>query len=77
MGVMMSKTEDDNVELTEKINADLRAKMQQTQDLPEGIDPDFADAEYLEGYEKKSKFSWIWFVLVALALASLVFIIIL
>ncbi len=77
MGVMMSKTEDDNVELTEKINADLRTRMQQTQDLPEGIDPDFADAEYLEGFEQKSKFTWIWFILIALAIASLVFIIIL
>lgn len=77
MGVIVTKDEDDNVELTKKINADLREKMQKTQ-MADGEDPDFiADSEYFEQFEKTGRFSWIWFILVALALASLVFIILL
>lgn len=77
MGVLVSKDDDDNIALTNKINADLREKMARTQS-PENETPDFAaDPEYLKEYEKTSKFSWIWFVLIALAIASLVFIILL
>ncbi|MBR3232791.1 hypothetical protein IKF74_00670 [Candidatus Saccharibacteria bacterium] len=77
MGVMVTKDEDDNKALTEKINADLREKVQKTQ-MADGEDPDFIEnSEYFEQYEKTGRFSWIWFVLVALALVSLVFIILL
>ena len=77
MGVMVTKDEDDNKLLTVRINADLREKMQRTQ-LADGEDPDFVeDSEYFEQYEKTGRFSWVWFVLVALALVSLVFIILL
>jgi len=77
MGVMVTRDEDDNRELTRKINADLREKMQRTQ-TADGEDPDFIeDSEFFEQYEKTGRFGWIWFVLVALALASLVFIILL
>lgn len=77
MGVMVTKEDDDNVELTKKINADLREKVQRTQ-IADGEDPDFiADSEYFEQYEKTGRFGWIWFILVGLALVSLVFIILL
>ena len=77
MGVMVAKDEDDNKELTEKINADLREKMQRTQ-MADGEDPDFIEnSEFFEQYEKTGRFSWVWFVLGVLALASLVFIILL
>lgn len=77
MGVMVTKDEDDNVELTEKIRADLREKVQKTQ-MADGEDPDFIeDSEFFEQYEKTGRFSWVWFILVALALVSLVFIILL
>ena len=77
MGVMVTKDEDDNIELTEKINADLREKVQRTQ-VADGEDPDFiADSEFFEQYEKTGRFTWVWFVLGFLALASLVFIILL
>ena len=77
MGVMVTKDEDDNKALTEKINADLREKVQKTQ-MADGEDQDFIEnSEYFEQYEKKGRFSWIWFVIVALALVSLVFIILL
>lgn len=77
MGVMVTKDEDDNAELTERIQADLREKVQKTQKA-DGEDPDFiADSEYFEQFEKTGRFSWVWFILIALALVSLVFIILL
>ena len=55
MGVMVTKEDDDNVELTKKINADLREKVQRTQ-IADGEDPDFiADSEYFEQYEKTGR----------------------
>ncbi len=77
MGVMVTKDEDDNVELTRKINSDLRERVQKTQNV-DGDGEEFnEDSEYLKDYEKTGKFSWIWFILIALALVSLVFIILL
>ncbi len=77
MGVMVTKEDDNNVALTNKINAELRGKMARTQS-DEGTATDFSkDAAYLSDYEKTHRFSWVWFVLIALALASLVFIILL
>lgn len=77
MAVIVTKDEDDNVALTRKINADLREKISRTQAL-DSDEPDFVnDSEYLENQEKTGRFSWIWFVLVALALVSLIFIILL
>ncbi|MBQ3430748.1 hypothetical protein IJG20_01430 [Candidatus Saccharibacteria bacterium] len=74
MGVLVAKEEDDNVSLTNKINADLREKMAKTQN-PEEDDPDFEDAEYLAQYKKTGRFTWVWFILIALAIASLTYII--
>ena len=77
MGVMVTKDEDDNRTLSRRINADLKEKVERTQ-LADGEDPDFiANSEYFEQYEKTGRFDWVWFVLVALAIASLVFIILL
>ena len=77
MGIMVTKDEDENMPLSRRINADLREKVEETQKA-DGEDPDFiADSEYFEQYEKTGRFSWIWFVLVGLALVSLVVIILL
>ncbi len=77
MGVMVTKDEDDNRALSRRINADLKEKVEHTQ-LADGEDPDFiANSEYFEQYEKTGRFGWVWFVLVILAVASLVFIILL
>lgn len=73
MGVLVTKEEDDNVALTNKINADLREKMSKTQN-PEDEDPNFEDAEYLENYKKTGRFTWVWFILIALAIASITYI---
>jgi hypothetical protein len=77
MGVMVTKDEDDNRALSRRINADLKEKVERAQ-LADGEDPDFmANSEYFEQYEKTGPFGWVWFVLVILAVASLVFIILL
>lgn len=72
MGIMVTKETDENARLTEKINADLRSRIQETSD---SVDKDFAEnSEYIKDLEKTSRFGWVWFVLVALAIVSLVFI---
>lgn len=77
MGVLLEKEEDRNVALSKKINADLRARA-----AAEGTadpNPDSSDdaSAYLENYDSTGRFAWVWFVLIALAIASLVFIILL
>lgn len=74
MGILVSKDEE-NSKLQERIDADLRTRVQQTS---EPTDKDFAeDSEYVKELEKTSKYSWVWFILIVLALASLVFMILL
>lgn len=74
MGILVSKDEE-NSKLQERIDADLRTRVQQTS---EPADKDFAeDSEYVKELEKTSKYSWVWFILIVLALASLVFMILL
>ena len=77
MGVIVNKEDDDNIELTNRINADLREKIAETQSA-EGDNPDFSeDVAYLDNYTKTGRFSWIWFILIGLAIVSLTFIILL
>ncbi|MBQ3261351.1 hypothetical protein IJH29_01705 [Candidatus Saccharibacteria bacterium] len=77
MAVIVTKDEDDNVALSEKINADLREKMSRTQNNQNDT-PDFGEpSEYLENYTKTNRFTWVWFVLIILALIALVFFILL
>lgn len=73
MGVIVNKKESQD-ELTRRINADLRAKALETADVEnDGSDVDLAeDAEYLKDLKKTGRFSWIWIVLVVLAVLSLV-----
>ncbi|MBQ2659992.1 hypothetical protein IJF86_01015 [Candidatus Saccharibacteria bacterium] len=72
MGIMVSKT-DENTKLTERVNADLRAKLDSTSAQE---DKDFTESsEYLKEMEKTGKFSWVWAVLIILAIISLIFII--
>jgi len=72
MGVIVHKEAQKNSELNDKIAADLRARAKAT----EVDDPDFVDdSDYLRNTKKTGKFSWIWFVLVGLALISLILIV--
>lgn len=73
MGVIVHKEQDRNTELNEKITADLRARAQRTSGIS---NPDLVgDADYVVDTKATSRFGWIWFVLVGLALLSLVAII--
>ncbi len=78
MGVMATKEEDNNADLTNQINADLREKLARTQSVEgEEGDVDYSEADYLKEYNKTGRFGWIWLILIALAVASLVFIMLL
>lgn len=74
MGVIVNKNNQDN-ELSRRINADLRAKAiaQQRMMNSEGGDPDFVEeSEYTKNMKKTGRFSWVWAVLIFLAILSLV-----
>lgn len=67
MGVMMSRDEDRS-ELNRRISADLRARAQSER----RHDPDYVDdSNYVKGTKKTGRFTWIWIVLIVLAIISL------
>ena len=71
MAIMMSKNED-NSELNRRSSADLRAR---TQDHRRH-DPDYVDdSAYVEDTKKTGRFTWVWIVLIVLAILSLICII--
>ncbi|MBO7131648.1 hypothetical protein J6V85_00040 [Candidatus Saccharibacteria bacterium] len=73
MGVIVNKENINNDDLSRRIDADLRAKMVESVGVVDGETPDYVDdSEYMEDYKKTSRFSWIWIVLIALALLSLI-----
>ena len=77
MGVIVTKDEDENTTLTERINADLRERASRAAEI-EGDGPDFAeDSEYIKELKTTGRFTWIWFILIALAIAAVIFIILL
>ena len=72
MGVIVNKKDNDS-ELSRRITADLRAKAMETVDVEGADDVDLAeDAEYLRDLKKTGRFSWIWIVLIVLAILSLI-----
>ena len=72
MGVIVNKKDNDS-ELSRRITADLRAKAMETADIDGADDVDLAeDAEYLRDLKKTGRFSWVWIVLVILAILSLI-----
>ena len=75
MAVVVTKEKDNNVELTNRINADLREKMSKVQNIDDDETDFVEDSDYLKEYRKTNRFAWVWIVLIALAIASLVFII--
>lgn len=71
MGIIVSKDNDRDSLLNERITADLREKAARTS----GSVTDFAENnEYTKDLKKSGKVSWFWFGLVALAAISLVII---
>lgn len=70
MGVIVSKDDNQNSRLTERINADLREKAVRASAI--AGDPDLVeDSDYARDLRKTGRFSWIWIVLIVLALISL------
>lgn len=76
MGIIVNK-QNDNDEITRRINEDLRAKALETITIDEGASsPDLAeDAEYLKDLKKTGRFGWVWLVLIGLAALSVISII--
>ena len=72
MGVIVNKKNEQD-ELSQRINADLRAKAMETSDIIQGEDPDFTEgSEYMQDFKKSGKLSWVWFLLIGLALLALI-----
>lgn len=70
MGIMVSKDMDSNSDLNRRIASDLRARAQTVEKYG---DPDFEeDSAYIEDTKKTGKFTWVWIVLIVLAIISLV-----
>lgn len=73
MGVIVNKENNENNELSRRINADLRAKVVAEKESEK--EPDYVnDSEYIKDFKKTSKFGWVWIILIALAIVSLIFI---
>ena len=70
MGIIVSKNNEENSKLNERITADLRERANKT---TLGEDPDLVeDSDYAKDLKKTGRYSWIWIVLVVLAIISLV-----
>ena len=70
MSIVTNKDEDKS-RLSQRINADLRAKMAETSKISD--EPDLIeDSEYVKDMKKTGKFGWVWIVLIVLALMSII-----
>lgn len=74
MGVIVSKQDDKNNELTRRIDADLRAKMDGSSKVSKDKkDVDLAEeADYVKDLKKTGKYGWAWIVLVIAVLILLI-----
>lgn len=70
MGVIVRKEFDKDTELSNRITADLRNRDRSGYEDK----TDFTESEYTKDLKKTSKFGWVWFVLIGLAVLSLVLI---
>ena len=69
MGIIVSKNNDENSRLNQRITADLRERVQKSE---KSDDPDFVeDSDYAKGLKKTGKYTWIWIVLIVLAVISM------
>lgn len=69
MGIMMTKDIKENSELNRRISSDLRARA-----VNSNIYDDDSEEEAPEGQERKKtgRFTWVWIVLIVLAIISLI-----
>lgn len=77
MGIIVNK-QNENDDITRRINADLRAKAVETVDIDDSVaNPDLAeDTEYLKDLKKTGRFGWVWIVLIVLAILSVISIVV-
>lgn len=69
MGIEMSKDLTNSSRLDDRISADLRARAQSSR----RDDVDYAeDAAYVKDTKKTGRFTWVWIILIILAIISLV-----
>ena len=74
VGVIVSKDQD-RTKLQKRITADLRSRAATTHSGKKDKDPDFAeDSAYVKDLKKTGRFSWIWIVLIVLAIIALIII---
>ena len=74
MGVIVNKNNQQDNELSRRINADLREKaLRSSGVIGDEETPDFAeDSEYIQDFKKTSRFGWVWIILIALAIISII-----
>lgn len=74
MGVIVNKENNQNDQLSKRIEEDLRARAVAASEMAE--DPDYVDdSEYVKDFKKSGRFGWVWIVLVVLAILSILAII--
>lgn len=71
MGIMVSKDMNRNSELNQRISADLRSRAQRSREDIDGVE----DSAYVKNTKKTGKFTWVWIILIILAIISLICII--
>ncbi len=72
MGVIVHKETEKKSDLNDRIAADLRNRAK----MEDQDDPDYVeDSDYVKDLKKTGRFTWVWFVLVGLALISIVLIV--
>jgi hypothetical protein len=72
MGVIVHKETEKKSDLNDRIAADLRTRPK----MEEQDDPDYVeDADYVKDLKKTGRITWVWFVLIGLALISLILIV--
>lgn len=75
MGIIVNKNNNLEDELSRRIDADLRAKLSGNSAPIDDGEPqtDFTeDTEYMKDYKKTGRFSWVWVVLIFLAIIALI-----
>lgn len=69
MGINVSNDVQRNSRLNQRISADLRERAQSSsRELPDFEE----DSEYIKDTKKIGKFTWVWIVLIVLAILSLI-----
>ena len=64
MGIMLSKEDDKNANLSRRIDADLRSRMEASAKLENGEMDAVEDSEYTKDLKKTGKFAWIPLVII-------------